>query len=377
MKKEPLFHVVKRDKMNIGVRLLLYFGSVIVALLIGSVFLLSIGVSPLTYYREMLTIGLLDSALPSMLIQNLIVRIVPLLITSVALSIAFKMRFWNVGGEGQFIIGSICAAAVAFSLGDKLPSAVVIILMLVAGALGGAVLGLIPAVLKVKLGTNETLMTLMLNYIALYVLYYFGETKTDWNLFLDQNSARPIFATFTRTTRNAWIQGIKIGNFTLSYSVIIAIVIVAVLWVYLNMTKHGYEISVVGDSHGAASYAGMNVNKVIVRTMVLSSLLIGFAGALFLSSSAHALSKTITNDVGWTGVVVAWLSQLNTVVIVIVSVLISVLQFGCSQAATNFKNVNSNFADMLQGIILFFVLAIDFFVRFKVVVRKKNGSDLR
>ena len=146
------------------------------------------------------------------------------------------------------------------------------------------------------------------------------------------------------------------------------------IYIYLNYTKHGYEIAVVGDSAGTARYAGMKVNKIVLRTVFLSACLIGLAAA-FKMGTVGTLSTSITNDVGWTGIIVAWLSQLNTWVIFAVSALISVLHYGSAVAATTFSQVDSSFANMLQGAILFLVLAADFYTRFRVVIAKKGGQD--
>jgi simple sugar transport system permease protein len=240
--------------------------------------------------------------------------------------------------------------------------------MCVAGLVAGALYGLLPTILKVKLGTNETLFTLMLNYIALYVIVYLGVTKADWNIFLRADSVRPQFAFFPKDT---WMGGIKIGSFTLSYSFLLTILIFVLVYIYLNKTKKGYETMVVGDSPNAARYAGMKVDKIVIRTMLLSASLVGLAGA-FYASSSHSISESITGGVGWTGIIVAWLSKLNPVWIFITAMLMSILGYGSKVAATQFTNIDASFAGLLQGIILFLILVADFFIRFKIVIRSKD-----
>ena len=154
---------------------------------------------------------------------------------------------------------------------------------------------------------------------------------------------------------------------------ILTILVGILVYVYLKYTKQGYEIAVVGDSTGTARYAGMKVNAIVLRTVFFSACLIGLAAA-FKVGSAGILSTTITGDVGWTGIVVAWLSHLNTLVIFVVSALISMLHYGSTVAAATFSQVDSSFANMLQGVILFLVLAADFFTRFRVVSAKKGGK---
>ena len=365
------FHVVKRDQCPLWKKCCLYLGAVAIALLLGAVVLLALGVDPVAYYTRMFTMGMIGNKIAYKTFENYLKVFVPLALTSVALSLAFKMRFWNIGGEGQFILGSIAAATVAFKAGPVLPEAVTLVLMCVAAMLVAGLYGVFVAALKVKFGTNETLMTLMLNYIALYVLIFIGETKADWNFFLDPESVRPVFASFTKL---AAFPKIPLGEkFGLNICVILTILVGVLVYVYLKYTKQGYEIAVVGDSTGTAHYAGMKVNAIVLRTVFLSACLIGLAAA-FKVGSAGILSTTITGDVGWTGIVVAWLSHLNTLVIFVVSALISMLHYGSTVAAATFSQVDSSFANMLQGVILFLVLAADFFTRFRVVSAKKGGK---
>ena len=363
-------HVIKRDQCSLGKKILFYVGAVAAALLLGAVLLLALGVNPLQYYNRMFTMGMIGNKIAYRAFENYLKVFVPLVVTSVALSLAFKMRFWNIGGEGQFILGSIAAAAVALKLGGALPKVLVLLLMCLAAMLVSGLYGVFVAALKVKFGTNETLLTLMLNYVALYILIFLGETKADWNFFLDTSSARPIFVNFGSVIS---FPGLSIGKFSLNICVILAFLVGALMFVYLKYTKQGYEIAVVGDSMGTAHYAGMRVNRVVLRTVFLSACLIGLAAA-FKVGTAGILSTAITDDVGWTGIIVAWLAQLNTVGIFLVSALISVLHYGSTAAAATFSAVDSSFANMLQGVILFTVLIADFLIRFRIVAERKGGK---
>ena len=364
-------HIVKRDNCPFWKKCCLYVGAVVIALLLGAVLLISLGVDPIAYYTRMFTMGTIGNKIAYKVWVNYLKELVPLVLTSVALSLAFKMRFWNIGGEGQFILGAISAAFVAFKVGPLLPNFATLLLMCLAAMVVAGLYGLFVAALKVKFGTNATLMTLMLNYIALYVLIFLGESKADWNFFLDPDSLRPVFANFAGIVS---FPGIPLGEkFSLNICVVLTVLIGVLVYIYLKYTKHGYEISVVGDSAGTARYAGMKVNKIVLRTVFLSAALIGLAAA-FKVGTAGILSTSITDDVGWTGIIVAWLSQLNTAVIFIVSALISVLHYGSTVAAATFSQVDSSFANMLQGVILFLVLAADFYTRFRVVMVKKGGK---
>jgi simple sugar transport system permease protein len=319
----------------------------------------------------MFTMGMVENRIAYKTFMNYLRDFVPLALTSVALSLAFKMRFWNIGGEGQFIIGSITAGAVAFLLGPSLPMWLTVLLMCIFAMLAAGLYGLIAGFLKIRFGTNETLMTLMLNYVALYILYFIGETKGSWNIFLQEDSLRPVFESFASL---ASFPSIPIGDkFQLNICVILTLLIGVGIFVYLKYTKQGYEISVVGDSMGTAHYAGMKVKRIIIRTVFLSAALIGLAAA-FKVGTVGVLSTSITNDVGWTGIIVAWLAQLSTPMIFLVAALICVLQTGSTIAAATFSKVDSSFANMLQGAILFLILAADFFVRFKVVRVKKGDK---
>ena len=365
------FHIVKRDHCPLWKKCCFYAGAVVLALLLGAVLLMALGVNPLAYYSRMFTMGTVGNKIAYKVWINYLKEFVPLALTSVALSLAFKMRFWNIGGEGQFIMGAIAAAAVAFKLGPILPEWLTLIVMCLAAMLLAGLYGLMVAALKVRFGTNETLMTLMLNYIALYILMFIGETVAPWNFFLDPESVRPVFASFAEIVSFPSISfG---GKFSLNICVLLTFLISALIYVYLKYTKQGYEIAVVGDSTGTARYAGMKVNFIVLRTVFLSACLIGLAAA-FKVGTAGVLSTAITNDVGWTGIIVAWLAQLNTGIIFVISALICVLHHGSTVAAATFSQVDSSFANMLQGAILFLVLAADFYTRFRIVSVKKGGK---
>ena len=364
------FHIVKRDNCPFWLKAVFYLGAIVSALALGGVILMAIGVDPLQYYEKMFTMGTIGNKIAYKAYMNYLAEFVPLVLTSLGLSLAFKMKFWNIGGEGQFIMGALSASAVALLLGNSLPSWLVLLLMCVAAMVAAGLYGLMVAGLKVKFGTNETLLTLMLNYVAVYVLNYLMGTKAGWNFFLNPDVPRAV--------PQSYPDGAKFptfsfgGKFSLNICVIFVFLIGTIVWLYLKRTKQGYEIAVVGDSAGTARYAGMKVKKIVLRTVFLSACLIGLASA-FKMGTVGTMSTSITNDVGWTGIIVAWLAQLNTWAIFVVSALICVLHYGSTVAASAFKQVDSSFANMLQGFILFLVLAADFMIRFKIVRTKKEG----
>ena len=192
------FHIVKRDQCSLIRKCFLYVGAVAAALVMGGIVLLCLGVDPIAYYTRMFTMGTIGNRIAYKVFENYLKDFVPLALTAVALSLAFKMRFWNIGGEGQFILGAIAAAFVAFKLGPILPNAATLLCMCLCAMLAAGLYGVFAAALKVRFGTSETLMTLMLNYVALYFLTFIAEAKADWNFFLDPNSVRPVFASFAK-----------------------------------------------------------------------------------------------------------------------------------------------------------------------------------
>ena len=369
-KKAPLIRISKRANANKWQSVGIYVGAIVFALLIGALLIASVGVNPVSFYTKMLTVGTLGNRFAYKNIENLIIVFVPLLLTSLGLSLSFKMRFWNIGGEGQFIVGAIIAMTFSLLIGDSLPSPLGAIIIVLLGALGGGVYALVVALLKVKFNTNETLMTLMLNYVAIYVASYM--LKTDF--FAIQGQGVPSFKVIAE---QLWLTEINIGKFSFDTAVFIAVALVIILFVYFRQSKQGYELNVVGDSPNTAKYAGMKVKWIIVRTMFLSGAIIGMAGALKLcgSSAGHTFSANITGGVGWTAIIVAWLAKLNPIGILIASLLMSILERGCDFTRTS-MSMNSAISDVLQGIILFTVLACDFFTGYKVTFRKKAKATL-
>lgn len=364
--RQPFVRIAKKGDLSLGKSILLYTLAILFAIFAGGLFILLIGQNPFSYYKTVVN-GCFSNAI---YIKGFIRIIIPLIITSLGISVAFKMRFWNIGANGQFIIGAISAATVALLLGDGLPQWLTLLIMLLAGAVGGGLFGLVVAVFKVKFNTSETLLTLMFNYIAYYFLTYLKNLMFYRKLSDTGAVLRP---DFKQLPENTWMFEMQIGKVTFDISLFIAVFVAALLFIYSRHTKQGYEISVVGDSQNTARYAGMNVNKIILRTMFLSAAVIGVAGMLHVSGSgtSHSLSDGITNDVGWTGIIVAWLAKLNPVGIVIASVLFGVLQKGTAIAESTF-HISSAASSILQGIILFSVLAADFFVRYKIVFQFKR-----
>ncbi len=368
-KKPPLIRIAKRDELTGAKSLLFYSFAILLSLIMGGIFIAISGVNPFSYYATMFT-GCFKNAI---YLRGFLTIITPLLITSLGISLAFKMKFWNIGANGQFIMGAIFATGVGLLCADSVPRPITLILMLIAGMLGGGFFAFIPAYFKVKFSTNETLLTLMLNYVAFYFLSYLKNTMFFRKIGADGQIFRP---DFKKLPENAWMYNIEIGGVVFDVSLIIALILVFVFFIYFKKSKQGYEISVIGDSQNTARYAGMNVKKIIFRTLFLSGAVVGLAGMFQASglATSYTLADGITSDVGWTGITVAWLSKLNPIGILITSSLMGILQKGSAVAESAFK-ISSSASSVLQGIILFTVLATDFFTRYKIVLRKNSKKE--
>ncbi len=276
-----------------------------------------------------------------------------LLCISLALTPAFRMRFWNIGGEGQTLIGVLSAIAVDFYLGGKIPEWILLILMLIAALAAGAAWGVIPALFRAKWGTNETLFTLMMNYVATYLVAYFlviWVPSGSSSLGKLKNGKLPV-----------------IGNENVLI-IIVVLLVTAALYIYLSYTKHGYEINVVGESVRTARYVGIKVNRVIIRTMILSGALCGLAGYLIAAGSDQTVTTTSAGGQGFTGILVAWLGKFNPLFMILTAALIQLLNQGANQISQDF-GVNNALPNVIVGIILFFVIGCEFFINYEVHFR--------
>lgn len=352
-----MIRIVKTREKSKKQQMLLRLAAFVLALCAGGLFLLVLGNNPFAIYGTILS-GAFRS---EMAIQATIKIMIPLLIASLGVMLAFKMKFWNIGGEGQLIMGGVFASYFALFHADW-PGFILFPVMFIAGIIGGGIWALIPALFKVKFGTNETLFTLMLNYIALYLVSWLQEGP--WRD--PAANGFPKIASFDKSAVLPKLFGVQIGW-------VIALILVAVLFVYLRYTKQGYEISVVGESRATATYAGMNVQKIILRTMFLSGAVTGIAGMVQVTGSDRTLTTGVAGGVGFTAIIVAWLAQLNPVSSLIIAFLFSVLEKGSSVVQSQF-GLSTDCADVLQGIILFFVLGCEFFIRYKFVRDKKQSA---
>jgi len=354
--KVPFVRITKRGAVTQREAWVVRVTALVLALLTCAILILLLGHNPIAVYSEMI-----DSAFGTRTGFNATIRLaIPLLGGALAIGLAFKMKFWNIGTEGQILIGGICATYFAVFHYQGMPPFVLLSIMGLAAITGGAVWGLIPAFFRAKWGTNETLFTLMLNYVAFgFVLYLQGG---PWRR---QGSDFPEIRMFDPVARLPRLFGIHIGW-------VLILILTVLVYLYLTRSKQGYQLTVVGQSENTARYAGMNVGWVIMRTMMISGAIAGFVGFMQVSGADFTLGETTAGGVGFTAITVAWLAQLNPIFMIIVSIFIATLQRGAIRIQTTFE-IPATIATVLIGIILFFMLACEFFINYRLVFRNKKG----
>ena len=361
---EPLFHIVKRSAMPWWKVWMVRILSVLTALLVCGVITMALtGKDPIKVYATMFDGAFGSSRRIWGLFQNLAM----LLCVSLAVTPAFKMKFWNIGAEGQVLIGGLATAAVMIKLGSSLPTGLLILFMFVASVLAAGIWALIPAYCRAKWDTNETLFTLMMNYIAIQLVSYFTYL---WSV--PKGSGQ--IGVINQATRAGWLPAIAGKPYLLN--IIIVAVLTLLMYVYLNYSKHGYEIQIVGESQNTARYIGLNIPKVIIRTMLLSGALCGVAGFLLVSGADHTLTQDLAGGRGFTAIMVAWLAKFNPFYMILTSLLIVFLEKGAIEISTIF-GLNASFADILTGIIIFFIIGSEFFVNYSIKFREKNKEGAK
>jgi simple sugar transport system permease protein len=263
------------------------------------------------------------------------------------------MRFWNIGGEGQVMMGVLATASCMIMLGGKVPEPVLIVIEIVAAIAAGAIWAAIPAFFKSRWNTNETLFTLMMNYVATFIVGYF------LIIWVPSGSSS--------------LGKLKYGKLPVIVNeqlltVIVVLLLTVGLYIYLNYTKHGYEISVVGESVRTAQYIGINERKVIIRTMILSGALCGLAGYLIAAGADQTVTTNSAGGQGFTGIMVAWLGKFNPLFMIVTAALIQILNQGASQISQDF-GVNNALPNVFVGIVLFFIIGSEFFINYEVHFR--------
>ena len=299
-------------------------------------------------------------------IWNTLADTAMLLCIGVGLAPAFKMKFWNIGAEGQILVGGLASAACMIYFKSS-PSGILLLIMFILSGLAGGIWGAIPAVSKVKLNTNETLFTLMMNYIAIQLTSYFVAL---WENPKGSNCVNII----NPDTNIGWFPAVFGRQYLLN--VVIVMIMVVLMYLYLKRTKHGYEIAVVGASKSTARYAAIDVNKVTIRTVSLSGAICGIAGFIAVAGQSHTISTNTAGGKGFIAIIVAWLSKFNTFVMILVSLLLVFLDKGAREIASKF-NINDHMSKMIMGIILFFILGSEFFINYKINSVKSEKKEVK
>ena len=363
--REPLFHILKRSPLPFWKVWMVRGGSVVAAFLFCALLaLILVGALPGEFVSSMIQGSFGNSIYTWKFVKNVAV----LLCISLAVTPAFRMKFWNIGANGQVLVGALAAVACAIYFGASLPNGALLAVMFAAAVAAGMIWAAIPAIFKAIWGTNETLFTLMMNYIATYLVLFFlqvwlpgGETALKELKVGHLPEIRQIPALASIDKRG--------------YLLLVLIVVLMTfgMFVYLRYTKHGYEIAVVGESENTARYIGINVKKVIIRTVLVSGAICGVAGFLIVSALDHSITTETVGGQGFTAIMVSWLASFNPLYMFLTSSLIIFLQSGASHIATTF-NVSSAFPNMVVGIILFFAIGSEFFIRYRVVFRGRAAK---
>ena len=358
----PILHISKRSALHWYQAWGIRAAAIVLALIVCAVVTTALtGENPIGVYKTMFAGAFGTKRKAWILGQNLAI----LLCVSLAVTPAFKMRFWNVGGEGQILAGGLATAACMILLGDKVPNWLLIVLMVISSIAAGAIWGGIPAICKAKWNTNETLFTLMMNYVATQLVAYF---VILWEV---PKGAGKI-GIINQNTQAGWLP--QIGSYKYLLNILIVAALTLVMYFYLKRSKQGYEISVVGESERTARYVGINVGKVIVRTMMISGGLCGFAGLLLVGGTDHTITTTIAGGRGFTEVMVAWLAKFNPLMMVFTSLLLVFLSRGASEITTIY-GLNHSFGDILTGIILFFIIGSEFFISYRLSFLKQTKKE--
>lgn len=353
-----MIHISKRIDIGTGKA----WGIRLLAILIGALLCailttVTTGVDPLEVFKATFTGSFGSQRKLWIFLQNTSV----LLLISLAVTPAFMMRCWNLGAEGQVLAGAMAAAACMILLADKASNAVIIVCMIVSSVVAGALWAFIPAFFKAKFNTNETLFTLMMNYVATQIVAFFC---VKW----ENPKGSCQIGVINQKTKLGWFP--EVYNRYLLV-IIVAVVVTVLMYFYLSRSKHGFELSVVGESERTARYVGIKVQRVILRTMLLSGAVCGLAGLLLVGSINHTVSTTITGGQGFTAVMVSWLSKFNPFIMIFSSGLLIMLGKGANELATT-CGLNASFGDILTAVLIFCIIGSEFFINYKISFAKKH-----
>lgn len=359
--KEPFVRIVKRDGTTIGNKILARAVSILLALVVDAVFIYSVtGLNPLAVYGVMFNGTFMTSVRFSWAMRDL----VTLLCIGIALAPAFKMRFWNIGAEGQVLMGGLATALVMVKCGQSLPTPLLFLVMFLTSIAAGAVWGFIPAFFKAHWNTNETLFTLMMNYVATSIV------ACMTNIMRGKASS---LGKLNMSNQAGWFPQFFGQRYNIN--ILIVVILTFVMFFYLKYSKQGYEIAVVGESENTARYAGINVKRVTIRTMLISGAVCGLAGFLIVAGKDQTISTASAGGQGFTAIIVAWLAKFNTFYMALISFLLVFLSRGAAEIASAYS-LNDFAASIIEGIILFFILGSEFFINYRMVFRSAGHKEV-
>lgn len=360
--KVPLMRIVRRDSISIWRGWLIRIAGLILALAVSAAVIYAIvKLNPLKVYGAMFEGNFGTEKRFWVTLRDMMM----LLCIGIGLAPAFKMRFWNIGAEGQILAGGIATAAVMIYFGKSMPTWMLLLVSLAVSMVAGAIWGFIPAIFKARFGTNETLFTLMMNYVAIQLTSFFVAV---WENPYGSNTVGII----NQQTKAGWFPSIFGQQYLLNVMIVLALTVF--MFIYLRYSKQGYEISVVGESERTARYIGVNVKNVVVRTMMISGAICGLAGYIAVSGASHTISTSTAGGSGFTAIIVAWLAKFNTFTMILVAALLVFLEKGAIQIASQY-NLNDFASKMITGIILFFILGSEFFTNYRLNFR--SGKEAK
>ncbi len=352
---EPLFHIVKRDDLPQWKAWIIRAVTILAGfLLVGILSMIMTGSTLFEAYEVMFTgvFGRLLEGKTTMLWKYL-QEIAILLALALALTPAFKMKFWNCGAEGQALMGGLASIYCMINFGERLSTPALFAVIIITSIVAGAIWGLIPAVFKALFNTNETLFTLMMNYIATQIIAYYVYIEGGGS-----NVINPVsYGNFP-----------AVGNNDYFVNIVTVAVITVVMFIYLKYSKQGYEISVVGESQNTARYVGINVKKVIIRTMAISGALCGVTGMLLVAGKDHSINTNLVGGQGFTAILMSWLGQFNPFIMVIMTAIVIFLRIGVSKVADS-ALLNSSFSEIIVGIVILMLVGCEFFIHYSIKFR--------
>ena len=359
--KDPLLRIVKRDAISRPKAYTIRLLAVLLSLVVSGAFIFAVThLDPIRVYEAIFDGAFGTSRRSWVTIRDAMI----LLCIGVGLAPAFKMKFWNIGAEGQILIGGVITAGIMRAYGSALPTPALLVVMAAVSLLCGCLWGVIPAVFKAYWNTNETLFTLMMNYVAIQLTSY---CVALWENPAGSNTVGII----NMQTRAGWFP--KILGQDCMLNVILVMTLTVGMFLYLKYTKQGYEIAVVGESANTARYAGIKLSRVYIRTMAISGAICGLAGFISVAGAGHTISVDTAGGRGFTAIIVAWLAKFNTFVMILIAFLLAFLEKGAIEIASQF-NLNNDASNIITGIILFCIIGSEFFINYKLVFHRRKEA---